>query len=73
MFNRLLENGKRDFSSLSAAEILSLAVAAEEEDGRIYAAYADRIRETYPASAKVFDGMAKEEDGHLKQLLALYK
>lgn len=73
MFNRFLEPGKRDFSSLSAAEILSLAVAAEEEDGQIYAAYADRIRKTYPASAKVFEGMAKEEDGHRRQLLALYQ
>lgn len=73
MLNRFLEPGKRDFSSLSAAEVLSLAIAAEEEDGRIYSAYADKIRETYPGSAKVFDGMAKEEDGHRKQLLALYK
>lgn len=73
MLNRFLEPGKRDFSSLNAAEILSLAIAAEEEDGQIYAAYADKIRETYPGSAKVFDGMAKEEDGHRKLLLALYK
>jgi erythrin-vacuolar iron transport family protein len=73
MLNRFLEPGKRDFSSLSAQEILSLAVAAEEEDGRIYAAYADRIRENYPASAKVFDGMAGEEDVHRKRLLALYR
>jgi len=73
MLNRFLEPGKREFSSLNAAEILSLAIAAEEEDGRIYAAYADRIRETYPASAKVFDGMAEEEDVHRKRLLALYK
>jgi len=73
MLNRFLEPNKRDFSSLSAAEILSLAVAAEEEDGQIFAAYADKIRETFPGSAKVFDGMAKEEDGHRKQLLDLYK
>lgn len=73
MFTRMFDGGKREFSSLNAAEILSLAIAAEEEDGRIYAAYADRIRETYPASAKVFDGMAEEEDVHRKRLLALYQ
>jgi len=73
MLNRFLEPGKRDFSSLSAAEILSLAVAAEEEDGRIYAAYADKIREAYPASAKIFEGMSQEEDTHRQRLLDLYQ
>ena len=73
MLNRFLEPGKRDFSSLNAAEILSLAIGAEEEDGRIYMAYADKIRDKYPASAKIFDGMAKEEDGHRRRLLDLYK
>ena len=73
MLNRFLEPGKRDFASLSAAEILSLAVAAEEEDGRIYAAYAEKIRDSYPASAKVFVGMAEEEDTHRQRLLDLYK
>lgn len=72
MFGRLRDSGKRDFSALSAAEILSLAIGAEEEDSRIYAAYADKIRETYPASAKVFDGMSVEEDDHRKLLLNLY-
>jgi rubrerythrin len=73
MLNRFLEPGKRDFSSLSAAEILSLAVAAEEEDGRIYAAYADKIRDAFPASSKVFEGMAEEENEHRRRLLELYQ
>lgn len=73
MFSRFLEPHKRDFASLNAQEILSLAIGAEEEDGRIYSAYADRLRETFPASAKVFEGMAQEEDMHRKQLLALYR
>jgi len=73
VLNRFLEPNKRDFSSLDAAEILSLAISAEEEDGRIYMAYADKIRDKYPASAKIFDGMAKEEDGHRRRLLDLYK
>lgn len=73
MLNRFLEPGKRDFSTLNAAEILSLAVAAEEEDGHIYGAYADKIRDDYPGSAKVFDGMAAEEDEHRRRLLELYQ
>lgn len=73
MFTRLLEPNKRDFSTLEAKEILSLAISAEEEDGRIYAAYADRLRESYPQSAKVFEGMAEEEDRHRQSLLDLYQ
>lgn len=73
MLNRFLEPAKRAFASLNAQEILSLAIAAEEEDGRIYTAYAEKLRANFPASAKVFDGMAKEEDGHRRQLLALYE
>lgn len=73
MFNRFLEPNKRDFASLTPAEILSLAVSAEEEDGQIYGAYAQRVRDSYPASAKVFDGMAAEEDEHRRRLLDMYK
>lgn len=71
MFSRLFSS-RRAFASLSEKEILALAISAEEEDGRIYAAYADRLREAYPASAAIFDGMADEEDGHRRQLIALY-
>jgi erythrin-vacuolar iron transport family protein len=63
---------KRDFSSLSEREILALAISSEEEDGRIYAAYADRLRADYPASAAIFDGMAEEEDEHRRRLIDLY-
>ncbi len=73
MLPRMLEPNKREFSSLSAQEILSLAVAAEEEDGRIYGAFADKVRDSYPGSAAVFEGMAKEEDEHRRRLLDLYK
>jgi rubrerythrin len=72
MLTRWLEPNKRDFSSLSEREVLALAVAAEEEDGRIYAAYAERLRPTYPGSAKLFEGMAEEENGHRRRLLDLY-
>ena len=38
----------RSFDSLSEREILSLAVALEEEDERIYGDFADGLRENYP-------------------------
>lgn len=62
----------RDFSSLSEREILALAISSEEEDGRIYAAYAERLRQDFPASAAVFDGMATEEDNHRRLLIDRY-
>jgi rubrerythrin len=72
MLARLIHPHRRDFSSLDEREILSLAVAAEEEDGAIYAEIAERLAGKYPATAKVFAGMAAEEDGHRRRLLDLY-
>lgn len=72
MFARLLQPNRRDFSTLDEREILSLAVAAEEEDGAIYAEIAEKLTGRYPATAKVFEGMAAEEDGHRRRLLDLY-
>ncbi|SEP60387.1 Rubrerythrin [Devosia sp. YR412] len=68
----LLPDSRRAFTSLSEREILSLAVAAEEEDGRIYSEFATRLAETYPGSAALFEGMAAEEDEHRRRLLDLY-
>ena len=72
MFSRLLSPGRRDFDTLDEREILSLSVGAEEEDGAIYAELAARLGDRYPATAKVFEGMAVEEDGHRRRLLDLY-
>jgi len=63
----------RNFSDLSEREILALAIASEEEDGRIYADFADGLRETFPASATVFTEMAAEEDEHRRRLIDLYR
>jgi rubrerythrin len=68
----LLNPPRRDFASLDEREILSLAVGAEEEDGAIYAEFAARLRDRYPGSAALFDGMAAEEDTHRRRLLDLY-
>src|SRR5476651_1026528 len=63
----------RDFSELTEREILALAIANEEEDGRIYLDIAEGLREEYPGSARVFSEMAGEEADHRHRLLELYR
>ena len=58
---------------LSEEEILALAISSEEDDARIYRSYAEMLRADYPDTAKVFDGMAEEEDGHRKALIAAFR
>lgn len=64
---------RRSFSSLSEQEILALAIASEEDDGRIYMAYARRLEDSYPQTAKVFRDMAEVEDTHRHNLVSLYR
>jgi erythrin-vacuolar iron transport family protein len=61
------------FKDLSEREILALAIALEEEDGRVYADFADGLRETYPATAKLFEDMREEEWGHRTALIETYR
>ena len=61
----------KSFSELTPREILALAISSEEEDARIYMAFAEDLRERYPASAKVFEEMAEEEVSHRHMLLSL--
>jgi erythrin-vacuolar iron transport family protein len=63
----------RDFNSLSEREILALAIFLEEEDERIYADLAEGLREDFPASSEVFDGMREEESGHRRRLIELFR
>src|SRR6266446_2673370 len=63
----------RNFDSLSEREILALAISLEEEDERVYADYAEGLREDFPATAAIFDGMRGEESGHRRRLVELYK
>jgi rubrerythrin len=68
MFNSL--GSRRQFSDLSEQEILALAISSEEDDARIYASYAERLRKDFPATAAMFDEMVKDEDGHRRFLIA---
>lgn len=63
----------RRFVELSEQEILALAISAEEDDARIYQTYAQSVRETFPASAALLDGMAEEENLHRQRLIDLHK
>lgn len=64
---------KRRFDELSEREVLALAISSEEEDGAIYAAYAEKLRPDFAASAAVFEAMSAEEDGHRRALIELYR
>lgn len=64
---------RRRFSDLNEQEVLALAISSEEDDARIYRSYAERLRTDFPDTAKVFDGMAVEEDNHRKALITLHR
>jgi erythrin-vacuolar iron transport family protein len=63
----------KKFHELTEREVLALAIALEEEDERVYAEYADGLRQDYPASAEMFEGMREEESGHRRRLIELYR
>jgi len=53
--------------------MLALAISLEEEDERVYADYAEGLRQDFPASAAVFDGMREEESSHRRRLIEIYQ
>jgi rubrerythrin len=63
----------KSFKDLTEKEILALAISSEEEDGRIYGEFADALRDSYPATADMFEEMRSEEAGHRDRLLALFR
>ena len=63
----------RNFDELTEREVLALAISSEEEDGRIYGDFSERLRVDYPASAKVFHDMAAEEGEHRRMLIDIYR
>ena len=73
MLSRFTGFNRRPFTSLSEQEILALAISSEEDDARIYLAYADHLREDYPHSARVFEEMAAEEGVHRARLIDRHK
>ena len=63
----------KNFKDLSEREIVALAISLEEEDGRIYGDFIDGLRDTYPASAKMFEEMQAEESEHRASLIEIYR
>ena len=63
----------KTFETLNQREILALAISLEEEDERIFADFAEGLRQDFPASAAVFEGMQAEESGHRRRLIDLYR
>ncbi|HVK91775.1 MAG TPA: ferritin family protein [Mycoplana sp.] len=72
MFSRLFRQTKRSLESLSEQEIVALAISSEEDDARIYLAYAGALRETSPHTAQMFEEMAREENEHRRMLIDLH-
>ncbi|SFR35726.1 iron exporter MbfA [Litoreibacter janthinus] len=64
---------RRRFTDLSEQEVLALAISSEEDDARIYRGYAERLRESFPATTEIFESMAAEEDTHRQMLIDLHK
>ena len=58
---------------LTEREVLALAISLEEEDERVYADFAEGLRQDYPASAEMFEGMREEESEHRRRLIDLYR
>jgi len=73
MLSRFIPVGKTAFNDLTEQQILALAISSEEDDGRIYRAYADGLRDDFPDSARIFDEMAEEEDQHRNWLIELHQ
>src|SRR5260370_20046537 len=63
----------KKFKELTEKEILAIAIAAEEEDGRIYGEFADALRDEYPSTAQMFEEMRQEEVGHRDRLFAMFR
>src|SRR5207237_7974112 len=63
----------KKFKELTEKEILAIAIAAEEEDGRIYGEFADALREEYPSTAQMFEEMRAEEVVHRDRLFAMFR
>lgn len=64
---------RKKFHELTEQEIIALAISSEEDDARIYRSYAEMLRDEFPATARIFEGMAAEEDEHRARLIALHQ
>ncbi|MGH9914829.1 iron exporter MbfA [Phyllobacterium sp. TAF24] len=73
MLSRFFGPRRHELHALSEQQILALAISSEEDDARIYLAYADGLRDDFPQSARVFEDMAEEENHHRQVLIDLHR
>ena len=66
-------SARKTLSDLDEREVLALAISSEEDDARIYADFAARLRAEFPDTAAIFDEMEAEEDGHRQRLIELFR
>lgn len=64
---------QKTLAQLTPREVLALAILGEEEDARVYQAFAEHLAQDFPATASVFAGMTEEEREHRSALYALYR
>jgi len=60
------------FKDLTEREILALGIQLEEEDSRVYGDFAEGLKGSYPATAKIFEEMQAEESRHRQALIDMY-
>jgi rubrerythrin len=58
---------------LTEQEILALAISLEEEDGRIFGEFAERLRGSFPDTAAALTSMQEEESTHRRRLIEAYR
>ncbi len=73
MFNAFSLTAQKSLPELTEKEILALAISLEEEDGKIYGNFAERLREKAPKTAAALEAMRDEESHHRQRLIDLYR
>src|SRR6201998_343034 len=63
----------KKFQDLTEREVLALAISLEEEDERVYADFAEGLRQDYSASGASVGAMREEESGHRRKLIEMYR
>jgi rubrerythrin len=63
----------KSFADLDEREILALAISLEEEDGRIYRDFTERLKEKNPEIASVLQSMYEAESSHHQRLAEVYQ
>ncbi len=61
------------FRDLTEAQLLAVAIGAEEEDAHIYRDFAAALQAEFPASTELFRQMADEESDHRHRLIEAYR